>query len=80
MADAIEAEKVQWVAAVALYTPAGSRERNRAFDQLSGFPVEADCEIWMMPLGVLRSAYLDFEDQLIEFGAQTLKETRTYTT
>jgi hypothetical protein len=70
MANDIEAGDVQWAAAVTLYTPEGSQKRGHAFSQLAGFPKwHPDRSSWMLPLGVLRSAFRDFEDQLLDIGS-----------
>lgn len=80
MADAIDAGEVQWVAAVAMYTPEGGNARERAFDQISGFPDPAAGPFWMLATGALRSAYLDFEAQLMEVAASTITDTKTFPT
>ena len=82
MADAIEAGEVQWVAAVALYNLEGSQKRERAFDQASGWPETQDdgAVSWILATGVLRSAYLDFEDQLMNAGAETIVAPKAFTT
>ena len=72
MADAVERGDVQYVAAVALYTPEGAEAREHAFDQLGGFPVRHDRAIsWMLPLGVLRAAFLDLESHILELAGRT---------
>lgn len=70
MADAIEAGDVQWAAAVVLYTPEASQKHGHAFSQLSGFPKwHPDRSSWMLPLGVLRASFRDFEDHLLDIGS-----------
>ncbi len=79
MAEAVEAGDVHWVAAVALYTEPAAEEKGHAFEQLAGWPQREGAEFWMVAAGVLRSAYLDFEEQIMEVAASTIRNPKTYT-
>jgi len=80
MADAVDAGEVHWVSAMALYTQPAAEARGHAFGQLAGWPQQGGAPYWMMALGALRSSYLDFEEQILEVGASTITDPKTYTT
>jgi hypothetical protein len=80
LADAVENGDVHWIAAVGVYTQQAAETKGRAFDQLSGFPDSSSgVPFWMVATGALRSAYLDFESQLMDAGAQTVRNYESYT-
>lgn len=80
MADAVDAGEVHWVCAMALYTAPAAEARGHAFGQLAGWPQQGGAPYWMMAAGALRSAYIDFEDQIMEVAASTVTNPKTYTT
>ena len=79
MADAVESGDIVWVGAVCLYTPEVAKAKDHAFAQCSGFPTCDPASFWITSLGIARSAFLDFEQELCDIGARTITKPRVYT-